>query len=171
MASGNLLALFLPGNNEPPATAPATYDALTAASGARPVLDFDSASSEWAYWTETMPSNYAGGGVTATVWYAMDSANTGTKKVRWEAAFERTEDGVALGAAGNDFAATQGVSDTVDNTANNMEPATITFTNGAQMDSVVANDVYRFRLYRDHDHADDDATGDAQLIAVVLTET
>ena len=174
MASGDLLCAFTPYHAELPSSNYATLDAITAATGLRPVLDFDSATDETAIFTGTMPNNYsAATGVTVKIKFAMDTTNTGTKNVVWDAAFERCEDAVALGAAGNDFAAVNSVTAVVDNTANNLEASTgtITFTAGADMDSVVSGDVFRLKITRDANNGSDDATGDAQVIAVEVWET
>ena len=117
-----------------------------------------------------MPRNYGGGGVTLTLWYAMASANT-TDVVIWDAAFERIADGDAMGAGGSDFAAVNSVSDTADDDADDIDPATITFTNGADMDSVVAGDPFRLKITRDADNGSDTAVGDAQLLYVEIKET
>lgn len=172
--TGDLLAVFVPQHAELPATNYATLDAIAAATGSRPCLDFDSATDESAIFTGTMPNNYsAATGVTVKIKFSMDSANTGTKNVVWDVAFERCEDAVALGPAGNDFAAVNSVTAVVDNTANNLEVSTgvVTFTAGADMDSVVAGDVFRLKLTRDANNVSDDATGDAQVIAVEIWET
>lgn len=170
MASGDSLAVFTPLHNEPPSSNFATLGTVTAATGARPVLQFDAATDETAIFSGVMPRNYDGGGVTVTLWYAMAGANT-SKSVVWNAAFERIVDGDAMGAGGSDFAAVNAVTDGADDTADNIDPATITFTNGADMDSVVAGDPFRFKVVRDADNGSDDADGDAELYYVEVKET
>ncbi len=170
MASSDTLAVFTPLHNEPPAAAFATLGTITGATGARPILQFDDTADETAIFSGVMPRNYGGGGVTLTLHYAMAGANT-ADDVIWDAAFERIADGDAMGAAGSDFAAVNSVTDTADNTADNIDPATITFTNGADMDSVVAGDPFRLKITRDADNGSDTAVSDAQLLYVEIKET
>ena len=47
----------------------------------------------------------------------------------------------------------------------------ITFTDGADMDSLAAGETCRIQVERDPTHGDDDMSGDAQLMAVLITET
>lgn len=170
MASGDQLAVFLPDAYEPPDSNPAVPSSIAAATGRRPVLLFDTDTDETAIWTGVMPANYAGGGVTVEIHYCMVSATSGA--VQWEGAFERVEDNVALGSGGNDFAAVNASgSITVPGTAELVDVNSgLTFSNGADMDSVVAGDQFRFKLNRDVGVASD-AAGDAALVVVVLKET
>ena len=164
MASGNLIAEFGPLNNEPPTTAPATFDVRND----HPVLDFDAAADESAIFTVIMPQHYAGGGLTVKVHYAMSTATA--NGVRLDVAIEKIGDEQQdIDADG--FAAVQSVTDTVPATSGHVGVATVTFTDGAQMDSVVAGDAYRVKVTRDADHAGDDATGDLELVGVEIRET
>jgi len=169
LATGNSLLTFLPFHNEPPSTVYAVLDVLTAVTGVRPVLKFDPATDWFALFTGVMPRHYGGGGVTVTLWYAMDNSASGN--VIWDLAFERVADGDLLVAAGSDFAAVQSVTDAADATANQIDPAVVTFTAGAQMDAVVAGDVFRLKVSRDANNAGDTHTGNALLVAVELKET
>lgn len=170
MASGDTLSAFTPLHNEPPAANFATLGTITGATGARTFLLFDDTTDETAIFSGVMPRNYDGGGVTLTLWYAMDGANS-SKAIVWDAAFERIVDGDAMGSGGNDFAAVNSVTDTVDDTADNIDPATITFTDGADMDSVVAGDPFRLKITRDADNGSDTSVNDAQLLYVEVKET
>ena len=165
MATGNTLLVFTPLANEPPAALYATLDTRNA----HPVLDFDAATNEYANFTGIMPRNYAGGGVTVYLHWMATSDTTATHHVFWDAAFER------LAAADQDldadgFAAVQSVDvDHVDATSGKITITAIAFTNGAQMDSVVAGDLFRLQISRDA--ANDDATGDAELLGIEIKET
>ena len=174
MASGNLLARWNALDNEPPSTSYATRDEIVAATGLRPVLDFDSAADEVAVFSGVLPANYAGGGFTLKLHGAMDSANAGGETISIDAAFELVDNNFALGAAGSDFAAANNSGAVaVDATANDLFIVTITFTDGADSDSIAANKAYRLKITRDADSttAADNAAGDWQLLEVVLTET
>lgn len=165
MASGNLLAIVTPLSNEPPTSNPATFDVRNN----HPVLDFDAGTDESGITTLIMPQHYAGGGITVLLHYSMSSAVA--DDVRLDAALERIGDEVQ-DIDSDGFAAVQSVTDTVPGTSGHVGVATITFTDGAQMDSVAAGDAYRVKVTRDADHAtDDDATGDLELVAVEIRET
>src|SRR3990167_5097508 len=105
MASGDTLLIFHPYNNEPPTANYATLDTRNQ----HPVLDFDATTNESAVFSAIMPRNYAGGGVTVYLHYAMTSAEADT--VDWDVAFERIGDQV-LDIDGDSFAAVNSVDDT-----------------------------------------------------------
>lgn len=166
MASGNSLIFFTVHANEPPASNYATFDTRNS----HAVLDFDDTTDEAAVFTGVLPRNYAGGGITAYVHYAMTSATTG--KVRWEASIERIGDG-SQDIDADGFASAQGVNvAAVDGTSGNVDIAAIAFTNGAQMDSIAVGESFRIKIERKpSDTTNDTATGDAELLAVELKET
>lgn len=162
MASGDTLAVFFPQDNEPPSTSFATFDARNG----HPVLDF--ATGESAIFTGIMPRNYAGGGVTIAVHYAMSSATANA--VAWETAFERIgdqqqdidSDGFATAQSGGDV--------TVPATSGLVDVASTVHTDGAEMDSVAVGETFRLKLTR-ATPSGTDATGDAELAAVEIRET
>lgn len=163
MSSGDMLLVFTPYSNEPPASNYATLDTRNN----HPVLDFDAATNESAVFTGIMPRNYAGGGITVYLHYAMTSAEANT--VDWDVAFERIGD-QQLDIDGDSFADVNSVDDTtVPGTTGLVDIVSVAFTNGADMDSVAAGEAFRLKVTRDA--ASDDATGDAELLAVELRET
>ena len=172
MASGNTLAHFEPQANQPPDNGFATLDTITAASGLRMVLDYDDTTDETAIFSSVMPSIYGGGGVTITIRGAMAGANT-TDTMSFDAAFEEVIVGGAMGAGGSDFAAANNANVAVDDDADDEFEFTIAFTDGADMDSVGADDAFRLRLTRDADSttSTDDAVGDFQFLSATIQET
>lgn len=163
MASGDTLLVFTPACNEPPASNAATPDLRNG----HPVLDFDAATNESAVFTGIMPRNYAGGGVTVYLHYAMTSATSGT--VDWDVAFERIGD-QRLDIDADSFADVNSVDDTtVPDAAGKVDVVAVAFTDGADMDSVAVGESFRLKVTRDA--ASDDATGDAELVAVEIKET
>jgi len=163
MASGDTLLEFLPFNNEPPAANYATLDTRNY----HPCLDFDATTNEYAVFSAVMPRNYAGGGLTVYLHYAMSSAEADT--IDWDAAFERIGDEV-LDIDGDSFAAVQSVDDTtVPGTSGLVDIVNIGFANGAEMDSIAVGEMFRIKINRDA--ASDDAAGDAELLAVEIKET
>jgi len=179
MASGDSLVVFTPASNNPPAINAATFTT----SGDHLVLAFDASSTESALFGGWMPNNYASGGLTVTLTWTSDtgiSSSGGTEfKVRWDADFERHV--VSTGAEptggtrldASDFTASpQSATGIVPYSYSKMIQSTdVVFTDGAQIDSLEPNESFRLRVRRDHDHADDNLTGDAFLVRVVVAET
>lgn len=167
MASGQSLAIFHPYANQPPSSAAATLDTRNQ----HPCLDFDASTTERAIFSSVMPQHYAGTtGVTVYLHVAWSTDTNTAHKSRFDVAFER------IGAGQQDldsdgFAAAQSVSVTVVATSGNVYIASVSFTDGAQMDSVAAGEGFRMYVERDHDHADDDATGDTELVWAEIRET
>lgn len=163
MASGDTLLIFLPGNNEPPSANFATLDSRNL----HPCLDFDAATNESAVFSAILPQHYDGGGVTVYLHYALTSATSGDTD--WDVAFERVGD-QQLDIDSDSFASVQSVDNTtVPGTSGNVDVVSIAFTDGAQMDSVAAGELFRLKVTRDA--ASDTATGDAELYAVEIRET
>lgn len=164
MASGQTLLEFTPQANEAPASNFATLDTRNG----HLVLDFDAGTDESAIFKAVLPRNYAGGGITAYLHWAASSATSGD--VIWNVAFERIGEGQQdIDADG--FASAQAGTATAPGTSGNVDIQAITFTNGAQMDSVAVGELFRLKVTRDADNASDTMTGDAELIAIELKET
>jgi len=163
MASGDTLLIFNPYNNEPPAANYATLDTRNQ----HPCLDFDATTNETAIFSAVMPRNYAGGGLTVYLHYAMTSAEADT--VDWDVAFERIGDGV-LDIDADSFAAVNSVDNTtVPATTGLVDIVSVAFTDGADMDSVAVGEAFRLSVTRDA--VSDDAAGDAELLAIEIKET
>ena len=163
MATGETLLVFTPQCNEPPSANYATLDVRNY----HPVLDFDDTTNESSVFSGVMPRHYAGGGVTVYLHYAMTSAVADT--VDWDVAFELIGD-QGLDIDGDSFAAVNSVDNTtVPDTTGLVDIVNVAFTNGADMDSVVAGQGFRLKVTRDA--ASDDATGDAELLFVEIKET
>lgn len=163
MSSGDTLLIFTPLHNEPPASNPATLDTRNQ----HPVLDFDDTTNEDAVFSAVMPRNYAGGGVTVYLHYAMTSATSGD--VDWDVAFERIGD-QQQDIDGDGFAAVNSVDNTtVPGTSGNVDIVNVAFTDGADMDSVAVGEGFRLKVTRDA--VSDTATGDAELRFLEIKET
>ena len=163
MASGDTLLVFTPFHNEPPVSVPATLDLRNN----NPTLDFDASTAKFAVFSGVMPRNYAGGGVTVYLHYAMSSAISGD--IDWDAAWERIGD-QQLDIDADSFAAVNSVdTTTVPATSGLVDIVAITFTDGADMDSVAVGEAFRLQVSRDAPN--DSATGDAELVRVEVKET
>jgi hypothetical protein len=170
MASGNTLLVFVARDGVPSATSGATHTILaggsTPAEGV-PALAYDSASDEHADFVGVMPRHYAGGGLTLTLYWESTATSNA---VVWNAAFRR----VADDAEDLDTSHTydyNAVTATTASAAGEVDYATITFTDGADMDSLAVGELFNLRVTRDADNASDNMTGDAFLIAVEIRET
>jgi hypothetical protein len=163
MASGSTLVVFTPNGAEFPASDYATLDTRNN----HPCLDFDTTTAETAYWTAVMPQSYSDTtGVTVYVHWAATSATSGT--IGWLIAFERDADGSSV--TSDDFASNQTITAaTVPGTAGILDVTSVAITKGANMDSVVAGDMFRLQIQRDV--SNDTASGDAEVYAVEIRET
>jgi hypothetical protein len=163
MASGQTLAIFTPQHNIPPSSNYATLDLRNG----QLVLEFDAATDESAYFTGILPRNYAGGGLTVNIVWAADTATSGA--CRWQASIERCNTDMDS----DSFASAQSAGSTTNGTSGIPTTTAITFTDGAQMDSLAVGETFRLKINRDADGTSgtDDMTGDAQLIAIEIKET
>lgn len=171
MASGNTLDILGARDGIPTATSGATHGVLagaaTPAEGV-PYLAFDSASDENADFQCILARAYAGGGLTLYLHWA-STATTGD--VVWNAAIRRIADDaedINTTAHSYDF---NTVTATTASAAGELDYATLTFTDGADMDSVAVGESYILRIRRDADNASDTMSGDAYLVAVEIKET
>lgn len=160
MASGDSLCRLFALNYTPATTNYATFTVRTG----RRNLEFDGATNETAIWEDIMPSWYAGGGVDVLIWWWSFSTS---QDLDWDVAFERVDVTQDIGSDG--FAAVNSADGETSNaTAELLTKTTIQFTDGADMDSVVANDIFRMKLIRDA--ANDGSTVDAIVYAVHIKE-
>jgi hypothetical protein len=161
-ASGNTLFVFTAAHAEPPAANFATFDVRNATL----VLEFDQSTDESTVFRGVMPQHYAGGGVTCKIkWYGDTGLTTGD--VVWDLSWERGTTDIDA----DDFAAVQSVTSTTNGTSGILTESSIAFTNGAQMDSVVAGDAFRLKLNRDANNGSDTMAGDAQVVSVECRES
>jgi hypothetical protein len=163
MASGDSLLVFTPQHGVPPASNYATLDTRNA----HLVLDFDDTTNESIVFNGVLPAAYDGGGLTIDIGYSMASATTGD--IDWDIELERIGD-QQLDIDADSFAAANSVDNTtVPGTTGNVDVVAITFTDGADMDSIAAGEQFRLRLTRDA--ASDTASGDAEVHFVHVKET
>lgn len=168
MASGSIVGQV--SYISPPA---ANFGTLTRrAGGSTPaenalVYAFDAATIEYLDFLVYL-SGYAAGGLTVTLLWSAASATSGV--TRWGVAVRRLQDD----AEDIDTAQTYDYN-ALDATAASAsgEPVydTLTFTDGADMDSWANNEFAIVRVRREANHANDTMTGDAELWAIVIKET
>ena len=155
LTSDLLCAVFLPTDNQPPASAFATLDTRNQIE----VCDFDDTMTESAVFVGIMPSgvNLTGGIIVRLPFVA--GATSGS--VRWSVAFERCNTDLDTDSFGSANVATVATS----TTSGIPVVASITC---ASIDGISAGDLFRVRVQRLGAHATDTMTGDAELIAVEL---
>lgn len=133
----------------------------------RPVLAYDAATSEAAYWADVAPQGLTGT-LSIILSFIMASATTGN--VIWRAKIEAITDGDAtdLDSATSFDTANSSGSIAVPATAGYIKQCTITLTTN---DSLTAADYYRISIDRDAANGSDTATGDAYLLAFELRDS
>lgn len=164
MASGDTLASFTVANNDPPSTAPATE----AVRNDHRILNFDAATDENAVFSGILPNHYDGGGLTCTVIFMGATATSGN--VVWNIAIERHQDDTD-DLDTDSFAAANAATIATADVSGEPSYGDITFTNGADMDSLAAGESFRMKVTRDADNASDNMSGDAQLMRIHVQET
>jgi len=161
MASGDTLIIFTSQQYQPDSSNQGTVDQR----GTNWVLDFDASTNESVFFSGVMPRHYGAGGVTVYLTFGASSATSGD--VDWDVAFE---DAATQDMDSDGFAAVNSVDNTtVPGTSGEKVTANVTFTDGADMDSVGAGDPFRLKVTRDA--ASDTAAGDAELWSVEIKET
>lgn len=163
MASGNVVGII--GEIVPPATTFATFDVRpggsTPAEGV-PVYDFDDTTIELLDFYCRL-EGYAGGGLTLSFDWSATSAIAGD--VLWEAAIRRFEENVEDVDASQtyDF---NSAADSAPSLSGERSRVTITFTDGADMDSLANGEAFILRIRRGS--ASPTLLGDAELWAWTL---
>ncbi len=166
MASGETLLEFTPLNNEPPAAAFATLDTRNS----HPTLDFDGATDEEAVFTGIMPRNYAGGGITIISYWSFTSATSGSLRV--QTSIERM-DVSSLDIDADSFATANSAGGTAPGASGQIIAVTTTHASGAEMDGVLAGEMFRVKIRRDADGTSgtDDIVSDAEFLGAEIKET
>lgn len=133
------------------------------------VVDFDASADESCDFELILPQHYAGTtGITVVLYWMASTATSGD--VVWNVAIERHEDD-AFDLDADGFAAANAVTDTAASASGELSVPTVTFTDGADMDSWAAGESGRMRITRDADNGSDTMSGDAELLKVEIRET
>lgn len=173
MASGDSLLIFDAMANQPPDADFATLDTILVASADEPddvipVLDFDpGATDEVAEFASFFPEHYDGGGLTLVIFWVSEATSG---DVIWTLAVKALADSEPL--LTTTFAAPNTTTTGTDGTARDINTTVITFTNGADMASLVAGNYARFRLTRNSSAGGDTMnSNDAEFISMHVKET
>ncbi|MDH3450926.1 MAG: hypothetical protein OEN20_00795 [Gammaproteobacteria bacterium] len=168
MASGDPLIPLDAWSGVPASIAGATFGTITGATEVYQCANFDDTTIQYLDFMCEMPSAYGGGGITVKIRWAAASA---TNAVVWQAALRRIEDDVDDIETSHTYDYNAAAAATAPTVIGELSFDTITFTNGADMDSVAAGDLFVLRIRRKADDAGDTMSGDARLISVNVTET
>ena len=169
MASGKPVVEVI--NALPPASSAATRDVRPGGSSpaeSAEVFDFDAAADEYMDFLCRLSEDYAGGGLTFILPWSATSANSGV--TRWGIAIRRIQDDAEDIDASQTYDFNE-ADDTAASLSGELSYPTITFTNGADMDSWAAGELAIVRVMRNADHANDTMTGDAELWGIFGKET
>lgn len=163
MASGDLLASFMPLGYEPPITA---YPQISVRNN-HALVAFDAATQEGCFFSGITPPSYGGGNIQIKIMWMAATATTGN--VVWDATLED------LGSQDEDvdgFATAQQAAAAATNaTSGVLTTTTITCAAGATgTDSLAAGRPFRVRIRRIAADAGDTMAGDAQVQFVALYE-
>ena len=127
-----------------------------------PVLDFDTSTSESVYFRGVMPDNYDGEGITVQTWWTATTETSGT--VGWLVSIEKM---TGLDIDGDSFASAQTITAvTVSATNGTIQTSSVNISDGANMGSLAAGDLFRVRISRDT--ANDTMANDAELHMVEM---
>jgi len=147
---------------------PATNFPQLLLSNRRPVLAFDAATDETAYWTFVAPQGLTGT-LTLVLTIAMASATSGTVGIQAQLEAITDGDSTDTDATTSFDSVNNSTSTTVPGTAGYIKQISITLTNA---DSIAAADYVRLSVNRDADGSavTDSATGDMYLLAAELRD-
>ncbi len=166
MASGDTLAVFTPQQGEAPSSNFATFDVRNGVL----VLDFDDTTDESIELAGFMPRHYAGGGITVTLGWMATTATSGA--ISLDVAFKSISDD-ADDLDSKAFAAANNANPAAPSASGEVDYVEITFTDGADMDSIAAGEYFRMKVTRDADGttSTDDLSGDMELVFVEIKES
>lgn len=164
MASGNTLVVLLPTHCEPPSSGFAAFSTRNN----HPTINFDAGTDESMIFKAVLPRHYSGQGVTVTLYWCALAATSGN--CVWMTAFERIAD-ETLDIDSDSFAANNSATAAAPSTSGFIQYTTIAHTDGGEMDSLAAGELFRIRVTRDADNGSDNMSSDAQLVALEIRET
>lgn len=131
------------------------------------VWQFDAASIEYLDF-KCLLQGYDGGGLTFTLPWSAASATSNA--CRWGIGIRRVQDDAEDidGAHSYDF---NDIDDTAASASGELSYPTVSFTDGADMDSWAEGEVAIVRVRRNASHANDNMAGDSELWALIGRET
>ena len=166
MASGDILAVLSAWDGFPAmdTSSPQLKTIAGGSSDLYHVAAFDDTTTEYLDFYSVMPNHYDGGGLTCTVIFTHANNSSGPS---WYLGFRRMQDDVDNMTSNHTYVYNS-VAATVPDTVGKIGYADITFTDGADMDSIATGEYFVSRIYRD---VATGGTGDANLLCVYIKET
>lgn len=164
MASGDVLSRWQAQEGAPPSS---SFAALTRRNN-HFFYGYDASSEEAVDFSDVLDRRYSGGGLTLVIAWAAASATTGD--VVWGGKIERHQDDTD-DLDSDSFATEQTATGTTASASGELQYTTITFSDGANMDSLAVGESFRLRISRKAANGSDTMTGDAQLKSLELRET
>jgi hypothetical protein len=134
-----------------------------------PVYDFDDTTAEYMDYLCYLLDSYDGGGLTIVLPWSATAATSGA--VVWRAAIRRFADDAEDIDASHSYDFNQASADTAASASGEPSYPTITFTDGADMDSLATGEVFILRVGRLPSDSGDNMTGDAELWTPIIKET
>lgn len=162
--SGQTLVTFRPQQSE----SPASLYGIFGTRNAHPYIAFDDTTNWNIIWTNELPKQYTGGGLTVLIYWAAASATSGN--VVWNAYIERDNIN-SQNMDSDNFSSAQTTTTAALGTSGLLASTSITFTSGAQMSSLVAGEQFRLKVERNGASGSDTMTGNAQVFLVIVRET
>lgn len=132
-----------------------------------PVWAFDAATIEYLDF-KVVIRGYGGGGFTVDLPWSAATATSGV--TRWSAAFRRMQDDAEDIDAAHTYDYND-VDDTAASASGELSYPTLTFTDGADADSVANGELCILRIRRNATHANDTMMGDAELWGIQIRES
>ena len=160
--ANEFLGCWVAAQGERPSTSPAGKSKR----GNIPIITMDDSSDEFMEFGGWMPEQYGGGGVTLTIGFMTASATSGSTTIT--GALKSVTNNVDT-LDTKAFATAQTASGTAPTSADRIRHVTITFTDGAQMDSGAAGEYFRLQVGRDV--TGNSLTGDIQVVFAALKES
>lgn len=171
MASGDILCRFTAASGRAVGSDSAILESLTGGSTPSERFvrwSFDDTTTNYVDFRDVLPANYAGGGITVKIGHGAAAA---TGNVIYGGAFRRVQDD----AEDLDTAHTYSYQDTaasaVPTVIGEVNYDEFAMTNGAQMDSLAAGEMFVLRLRRNASSGSDTLTGDGYVYTVEIRET
>lgn len=166
MASGNQLAAVGAQQNSPPSSSFAVFDV----NNDRLVLSFAPTADEAAFFLLRLPGHYSGGGITVSIVFTTPAGGSTTGNQVWGATFKRLQDDTDnMGSTG--FATEKTVTSAAPGTAEVVQYATITFSDGSEIDNIAVNEAFLLRIRRLGADAGDTNSAAGLFISGQMRET
>jgi hypothetical protein len=163
MATGDVVAILGPPQPRDDATS-ATPDQIVNANNDETinVLDFDPSQTETIYFVGKIIGYSGSLGLDVEFNFGASTDTNTAHKFRWQAAFWCLDVDSDQVKTANHTYSYQGTSRSVLDDVDKIDECTINFTH-SEIDSIADGKTFILQLQRDHDHADDDASGDAEF--------